>query len=523
MNRSVSFDYQENTIHFGVALDGMYKGERLGSMLGADITQCVRKTTIRTSPRRASSPLSVTNLGPQSPVEILTMFPLDAFEEDENDAAISKRLLHPTVLEHENEDDASEISEGGHEEVVNEEEHKEFSDEAQTSPPEQTFSPPVYTGKYIPPHLRKREVSSNTKDNCASVGRWVPPHQREGHVNRRSIDASTSLSADSLTTIATLKIKESLSQLRFEDNNSFTTGDDVHGVTSLVGVRKSMEDVCCCIPNLNMHLGHEYFHRQSIYAIFDGHCGVRAATFSSERLLPYLMEHEAFLTDARTAFEDCFRRIDKEFLHQAALEKMSDGTTAAVVLIRGNRLLSANIGDSRAVVSISGIALDVIREQTPGREDERARIERQGGWVKEERELQMSKLHSMDLSDPMIKRKAERVVRWVNIYRVNGELAVSRAIGDFDYKGEALLNYEFWAFPEGHDRTFHGDLIIPVPEFQEIEITPEVEFLIIGCDGLWDTITSQEAVDHIRQKLNEGYNAQVSFEEFATSSVLIDK
>lgn len=117
-------------------------------------------------------------------------------------------------------------------------------------------------------------------------------------------------------------------------------------------------------------------------------------------------------------------------------------------------------------MSIGGQALDIIEEQTPGREDERKRIESQGGWVKEERELQLSKLHSMDLSDPEIQQRAERVVKWVTIYRVNGELAVSRAIGDIDYKGEALSKYEYWAFPEGHDRVFRGDLVISVPECQ---------------------------------------------------------
>ncbi|KAJ0412080.1 hypothetical protein ATCC90586_004000 [Pythium insidiosum] len=191
-----------------------------------------------------------------------------------------------------------------------------------------------------------------------------------------------------------------------------------------------------------------------------------AATFTNEKLLTYLGEHEAFMSNARQAFSDCFRRIDEEFLQRAASESLSDGSTAAVVLIRGNKLLTANLGDSRAVVSINGTALDVIEEQTPGRADERSRIERCGGWIKEERELQMSKLHSMDLSDPRIQQKAERVVRWVTIYRVNGELAVSRAIGDIDYKGQALQDYEFWAFPEGHDRQFHGDLVTCEPEFK---------------------------------------------------------
>lgn len=44
---------------------------------------------------------------------------------------------------------------------------------------------------------------------------------------------------------------------------------------------------------------------------------------------------------------------------------------------------------------------------------------------------------------------------------------------------------------------------------QEIEITPEFEFLILACDGLWDTITSKEAVKHVAARFGEGYSAQV--------------
>uniref|UniRef100_A0AAV1TER5 PPM-type phosphatase domain-containing protein n=1 Tax=Peronospora matthiolae TaxID=2874970 RepID=A0AAV1TER5_9STRA len=225
------------------------------------------------------------------------------------------------------------------------------------------------------------------------------------------------------------------------------------------------------------------------------------------------------MVDTHLAFRECFARIDKEFLQKAEDESLDDGTTAAVVLIRGNRLITANIGDSRAVVSIRGQALDIIEEQTPGRADERKRIEEQGGWVNEERELQLSKLHCMDLSDPEIQQRAERVVKWMTIYRVNGELAVSRAIGDIDYKGEALSRYEYWAFPEGHDRMFRGDLVISVPECQEIEITPEFDFLILACDGLWDTIKSKEAVKYVADRLSQGYSAKQASQSLANLAI----
>ncbi|KAG6616456.1 protein phosphatase [Phytophthora cinnamomi] len=499
VNRSVSFDYQDYMDQFPVAasVDDLYRGRASGGFFAStsfsdESTGGDGSSSSRTSPRRASSPLAFGSFGPRSPL-MFAFDPMDDVPEHHT----------PPVLR-------SSIAES-----------KEETTE--TPPMMPTSSPPVATGKYIPRYLRNRSAAEPTSPPplpvdlspppepapAPTAGRWVPRHQREGFAEMQPIESFS------------INSRDSFHETFNEDSSSYSTGDDVHGVTSLLGVRSAMEDVCCCIPDLNAHLKDDEPHhqKQSFYALFDGHSGVRAATFSNQRLVPYLTAHDAFMTDTRLAFEECFARIDKEFLAKAEEESLDDGTTAAVVLIRGNRLITANIGDSRAVVSIGGQALDIIEEQTPGREDERRRIESQGGWVKEERELQLSKLHSMDLSDPEIQQRAERVVKWVTIYRVNGELAVSRAIGDIDYKGEALSKYEYWAFPEGHGRVFHGDLVISMPECQEIEITPEFDFLILACDGLWDTIKSKEAVKYVADRLNEGYSAKQASQSLANLAI----
>ncbi|RLO11691.1 hypothetical protein DYB28_003402 [Aphanomyces astaci] len=186
-------------------------------------------------------------------------------------------------------------------------------------------------------------------------------------------------------------------------------GTHMFGCTSLVGKRPSLEDMICVRP--------DFSPTQAVYALFDGHSGVHACT-------------------------DIFREIDAECLVDPTAA--ATGTTASVVVVRGTKLLTANIGDSRAVMSVKGQAIDIMGVQHPGREDERSRIEKAGGWVVEEQELHMNKLHGMDLNDPLIEQKANRV---------------------------------------------------------EFEITPEIEFFVLACDGLWDTITSQEAVTHVREKL----------------------
>lgn len=57
------------------------------------------------------------------------------------------------------------------------------------------------------------------------------------------------------------------------------------------------------------------------------------------------------------------------------------GTTACVVLIRGNTLYVANAGDSRAVLCRNGVAVDLSHDHKPEDEIERTRIERAGGKV----------------------------------------------------------------------------------------------------------------------------------------------
>jgi hypothetical protein len=70
-----------------------------------------------------------------------------------------------------------------------------------------------------------------------------------------------------------------------------------------------------------------------------------------------------------------------------------------------------------------------------------------------DRELYLYRLHRMDLSDAVVRDKANQI-SWVTINRVCGEISVSRSIGDPDYKRftpGSVVNAPF-SWPEKHDQ-----------------------------------------------------------------------
>lgn len=218
-------------------------------------------------------------------------------------------------------------------------------------------------------------TSTSPRLKKSPIGRWVPPHERASfvprspapmhEVNRDTTQFEMNFGEDDGAVLDDLVTREDLLRRNY-------------GVTALVGAREKMEDVCCCLPEFCDGSG--TYAIQSLYAIYDGHSGHAAAEFVERRLPLALTKHPSFNTDLPTAFLETFRQIDAEYL-QLAREKVRppplnpggtklnsqnlyDGTTAAVILRRDNTLITANIGDSRAVVSVNNVAMDIISEQS---------------------------------------------------------------------------------------------------------------------------------------------------------------
>lgn len=184
-----------------------------------------------------------------------------------------------------------------------------------------------------------------------------------------------------------------------------------------------------------------------LFGVFDGHGGSRAAEFVKQNLFDNLLKHPKFLSDTRTAIVETYKQTDQEYLKAENSQHRDAGSTASTAVLVGDRLLVANVGDSRAVISRGGTAVALSNDHKPNRTDERQRIEDAGG-----------------------------VVMWSGTWRVGGVLAVSRAFGD-----RLLKRY-----------------VVAEPEIQEEFICDDVEFLVLASDGLWDVVSNQDAVTMVQ-------------------------
>ena len=117
------------------------------------------------------------------------------------------------------------------------------------------------------------------------------------------------------------------------------------------------------------------------------------------------------------------------------------------------------------------------------------------------------RLRCMDLEDPEISRSIQDRVRLNEIHRVCGEVAVSRALGDVDFKGwtsSSEREAPCFAYPEGHPRRFSGDLLTAEPEIQVASLGQAHAFVVLATDGLWDVLDGEEAVRVVSNLLKEG-------------------
>ncbi|CAA6658507.1 unnamed protein product [Spirodela intermedia] len=275
--------------------------------------------------------------------------------------------------------------------------------------------------------------------------------------------------------------------------------EDHGGVAAMhQGRRRSQEDRAVCAFNVRIpSIGKNLLRKEvsvGIVAVFDGHNGAEASEMASQLFLDYFYLHVYFLLNG--AYSSIFRKSTEKFenkrvgdvvlhgvrldegpgqdnaypgrsswiypksydgnfyasiLHlvqEASRKSLESGSTATIVLIVEGEILVANVGDSKAVMcSESRHHPELTKDHHPDRDGERKRVEAAGGFVQD----------------------------WAGVPRVNGELAVSRAIGDVPYKRYGVIS---------------------TPEVTDwLPLYNNDSYLVVASDGIFEKLTVQEVCD----------------------------
>jgi len=199
----------------------------------------------------------------------------------------------------------------------------------------------------------------------------------------------------------------------------------------------------------------------AFFAVYDGHGGGNVARYAGRNVHKRLASQEEYRDKKYPeALKRAFLGIDEDMLADSSYTREPSGSTAIAALVTSdNKIFCANAGDSRGVISVKGEAKQLSYDHKPANQTERDRIMAAGGYIE--------------------------------YGRVNGNLALARALGDFDFKKNYNLSPE-------------KQIITSDPDIIEHQITEEDEFIVLACDGIWDCLSSQEVVNIVRLKIAEG-------------------
>nr|CCC91509.1 putative protein phosphatase 2C [Trypanosoma congolense IL3000] len=236
------------------------------------------------------------------------------------------------------------------------------------------------------------------------------------------------------------------------------------GVGCVQGHRPTMEDE----HFVRLHAATAAGQPVSLLGILDGHCGRRVAELAAKHVPDNFIAHPALGENNALAFVESIIQADRAIFHSlkkggggfglSAAFGGSGGSTLIAAAVHGRMLYVACLGDARAVLYDGNTTIPMSEDHKPTNKKEHTRILQCGGFVQ--------------------------------LGRVCGVLAVSRALGDYEFKfngNRFISNREL--------------MVSNVADVRQINLTDASKFLLLACDGLWDAVQNEEATQFVRDFL----------------------
>lgn len=249
------------------------------------------------------------------------------------------------------------------------------------------------------------------------------------------------------------------------------------------GWRKTMEDAHI----IALNQGPKY--STHIFGVFDGHGGREVAVFVQNHFVKEFLSNKSYLKgDVKQGLKETFLKMDAMLLQPEGMKEtmlesikfysennehppeMSSnsnvafniGCTANVLVIDDNELYFANAGDSRSILIKKGEAISMSIDHKPELPNEASRISKAGGKITDG--------------------------------RVQGVLNLTRSIGDLTFK-------------QRHNKRPEEQIITSNPDVLFDTLSKDCDFIVMGCDGIWDCITNEEMAESIYDKIK--YNPSI--------------
>jgi len=277
------------------------------------------------------------------------------------------------------------------------------------------------------------------------------------------------------------KFKPSIHSL----DNEFKNQDDFIKAyaynTSEGNIREYNEDTITVTKiNFNQEDKNDYCY---FFAVYDGHGGNGCSLYLKNNLHKNINEFS--IKGIKTAIEI----TENNFLTSKAIDYNYDlldtsGSCGVILLIKKNKCIIANIGDSRLVMFKNKRVVFSTSDHKPNTYIEKHRIESQGGSV-----------YQTTAAMPIYQNGKLIEIPW----RVcPGGLSVSRTFGDIESK----------------DERFGGKkgVVVALPDVSEFELNDEYNFIVIGCDGIFDVLSNGEIIECIKivLKINKDKNKKMN-------------
>ncbi len=277
------------------------------------------------------------------------------------------------------------------------------------------------------------------------------------------------------------KFKQSMHSLENEFKNSEELIKAYAYNSSEGNIREYNEDTITVTKvNLNPKEKNNYCY---FFAVYDGHGGNGCSYYLKNNLHKNISEFS--VNSLKTAIEI----TENNFLTKKAVDFNnqildSSGSCACILLIKNKKCIIANIGDSRLVIFKNKRVIFSTKDHKPNTYIEKRRIELAGGSV-----------YQTTAAIPIYQNGKLIEIPW----RIcPGGLSVSRKIGDIESKEEMFGGKK--------------GVVVALPDITEFDLNDEFNFIVIGCDGIFDVLSNGEIIDCIKMvlKLNKGKNKKIN-------------